>query len=329
MFNNQNIVFGGDFFPSEGYVVNSCFKIDILVLNYESAPAWISPKSPENYYEGKVNLISKNNNIQGLRDCSSNVHLSVANNHFFDSGMFKEVFKNNVFFGYKTTSNDSSYISYDFLGKSINIYAFVESDTNYISSSGIKFNNVDTFESNLDTSEYNVAYIHWGEEEINIPTPDCIRKAKRLVELGFKLIIGHHAHVQQSVCHYKESVIFFGLGNFAFRDLNEPSYFKNSISQRKYYKKQTCKHKNSLVVEITNSLEINVYKARYNNNIIDISPTKVNIKALESCEEIFKRQIGAKLKRRSRLAMYKNFLRNPKLPSTNKIKKLIKGTYSD
>lgn len=61
-----------------------------------------------------------------------------------------------------------------------------------------------------------VVYIHWGPEYREVPIPFVRRYARRLVEAGAVLVVGHHPHVLQGVEHRPGGVIIFSLGNFVF-----------------------------------------------------------------------------------------------------------------
>lgn len=66
------------------------------------------------------------------------------------------------------------------------------------------------------TSDFKVAYIHWGVEFINYPSIEQIRLAHWLIDLGYDLIIGMHPHILQGYEVYKGKHIFYSLGNFVF-----------------------------------------------------------------------------------------------------------------
>lgn len=59
-----------------------------------------------------------------------------------------------------------------------------------------------------------VVSLHWGEEFIQRPSPDEINLARRLVDVGADLIIGHHPHVLRGIEHHGRGVIVYSLGNF-------------------------------------------------------------------------------------------------------------------
>lgn len=63
-----------------------------------------------------------------------------------------------------------------------------------------------------------VVSLHWGKEYIPLPSPDQTALARRLVDAGAAVVLGHHPHVIQPVEEYAEGVICYSLGNFLFPD---------------------------------------------------------------------------------------------------------------
>jgi gamma-polyglutamate biosynthesis protein CapA len=59
-----------------------------------------------------------------------------------------------------------------------------------------------------------VVSVHWGEEFIQQPSPEEILLARRLVDAGADVIIGHHPHVLRGIERYGRGHIVYSLGNF-------------------------------------------------------------------------------------------------------------------
>ena len=55
---------------------------------------------------------------------------------------------------------------------------------------------------------------HWGEERLALPAPGQVAEARRLIDAGASLVIGHHPHVVQGMERYGRGVIAYSLGNF-------------------------------------------------------------------------------------------------------------------
>lgn len=65
-------------------------------------------------------------------------------------------------------------------------------------------------------SGFLVCSIHWGLEFLNYPGPEQLSLGHALIDAGVDVIFGHHPHVLQPIENYKNGVIFYSLGNFAF-----------------------------------------------------------------------------------------------------------------
>ena len=61
-----------------------------------------------------------------------------------------------------------------------------------------------------------VLSIHWGIEKDPEPKAQDVVLAKKLIDGGVDIIMGHHPHVLQGIEVYKGKPIFYSLGNFVF-----------------------------------------------------------------------------------------------------------------
>ncbi|MHA1753367.1 MAG: CapA family protein [Candidatus Helarchaeota archaeon] len=59
-----------------------------------------------------------------------------------------------------------------------------------------------------------IVSVHWGMEQVFIPSPNQRKLAKKSIEGGVDLFIGHHSHVFQPYEKYKSNYIFYSIGNF-------------------------------------------------------------------------------------------------------------------
>ena len=67
-----------------------------------------------------------------------------------------------------------------------------------------------------------VVSFHFGFDYFTCPSPYHIRLCRRFIDEGADLILGHHPHVPQAVEKYKNGLIAYSLGNFAFYLGNDP-----------------------------------------------------------------------------------------------------------
>lgn len=89
--------------------------------------------------------------------------------------------------------------------------------------------------SNLKNQNCTVVInFHWGDE--GKYNPNSVQKsiAHFAIDNGADLIIGHHPHVIQGVEKYKNKLIFYSLGNFAFGGNRNPSDKDTIIVQVKF-----------------------------------------------------------------------------------------------
>lgn len=61
-----------------------------------------------------------------------------------------------------------------------------------------------------------IVSLHWGVEYARHPQESQRRIARRLIDAGATLVIGHHTHTPQPVERYGKGLIAYSLGNFVF-----------------------------------------------------------------------------------------------------------------
>lgn len=62
--------------------------------------------------------------------------------------------------------------------------------------------------------------VHWGEENKQQPPAAVQKVARKLVDAGADLVVGHHPHVWQGLSSYHGALIAYSLGNFVFTTSN-------------------------------------------------------------------------------------------------------------
>lgn len=65
-------------------------------------------------------------------------------------------------------------------------------------------------------ADYVIVSFHWGKEATGSVQPYQRRAAHKAIEAGADVIIGHHPHLLQGIERYRNGIIFYSLGNFAF-----------------------------------------------------------------------------------------------------------------
>lgn len=171
----------------------------------------------------------------------NNINLKVANlahNHIYDhleDGFLKTTAflkKNNIRFMGAGTSFENAQKPL-ILSKNditIGLLNYVTPDTNpklpddalvYLNYFDIEKVNNDIAELKK-SSDHIVVIMHWGGRVEGGLYPDFDQPAiaKKLIDMGADLIIGHHSHTFQPFEVYKGKHIFYSLGNFCFSDFN-------------------------------------------------------------------------------------------------------------
>ena len=72
-------------------------------------------------------------------------------------------------------------------------------------------------------ADYVIVSFHWGKEGSGKVQSYQRNTAHKAIEAGADVIIGHHPHVLQGVERYKNGIIFYSLGNFAFASKSKTS----------------------------------------------------------------------------------------------------------
>jgi poly-gamma-glutamate capsule biosynthesis protein CapA/YwtB (metallophosphatase superfamily) len=65
-------------------------------------------------------------------------------------------------------------------------------------------------------ADFVVVSFHWGAEKRTTPKPYQLDVAHRAIDVGADLVLGHHPHVLQGLEVYRNRLIAYSLGNFAF-----------------------------------------------------------------------------------------------------------------
>jgi len=58
--------------------------------------------------------------------------------------------------------------------------------------------------------------VHWGTEFMTYPDKEQVVLAHHLIDRGFDIVHGHHPHVFQPIERYKDGLVMYSMGNFAF-----------------------------------------------------------------------------------------------------------------
>ena len=173
-----------------------------------------------------------------------------------------------------------------------------------------------------------IVILHWGAEEVVLPTSGDVRLAHEIIDYGADLIVGHHAHRIQSVEKYNGKYIFYGLGNFAFSDIDQPSYYNKEGHSIRNYKKQNY-HWNNTSLRISFDPTINevidIKKLCFKHNTIKEKPFKLSLTVSKIMSSQYYGKYFKLVFTINKLTIFAiNFWRNPQLPKVKHFKILIR-----
>jgi hypothetical protein len=181
-------------------------------------------------------LIGQRATLEAALKCLRLNLASLANNHTFDAllGGFSEVrgLLDDLGITYLGAGQDLEEASQPVIlergGLTFGWLAFTDHETrpsHVASSDSYGVNPLEQDEAEDQIAElakqvdHVIVSLHWGVEYCHLPAPTQITVARRLIDAGASLVIGHHAHVIQGVEAYGGGAIAYNLGNAATTDL--------------------------------------------------------------------------------------------------------------
>lgn len=167
-----------------------------------------------------------------------------------------------------------------------------------------------------------VLCLHWGQEEVPLPTPQDRQRARAYVDAGADLIVGHHSHCIQKWELIGDCPVFYGLGNFVMPDIRVPAEFdEDGIPRRWYEKKQHAWNRKSLLVEwFPASRRWSIRTAVFRDGSLRAGGTPPpRLQLGTPIGDAYTRRYGASV-RRSRLKLASaNFLARPRVPTGKRL----------
>ena len=214
---------------------------DVAICNFE-AP--IETENMEAIKKAGPHMYQSKESIKYLNDAGFNM-ASLANNHIYDYGQVAlentllELNKHSVNFigggkdfedAYATKIINKNGIKIGFLAVAENEFGCLHEEQNR---GGYAWIFHPLIEDNIRALKSEVNFVvlisHAGVENVEFPIKEWRDRYKRLCDVGIDVIIGHHPHVPQGYEKYKNSLIFYSLGNFyfdtaGFQDKSDDSY---------------------------------------------------------------------------------------------------------
>ncbi|MFW6016865.1 MAG: CapA family protein, partial [bacterium] len=179
-------------------------------------------------------------------------YVSLANNHMFDYGKkglnntIKILQDNNI--KYSGAGNDMSEARkpaiFNLENKKISIHSYTEYNKPYLkqivpateNTYGVMPLDLKLMEEDINKfkSDINIVFIHWGREHMYYPHPEeQVKIGKKIIDLGFDVVLGSHAHYPQRLDYYKNKPVVYSMGNFLF-----PNFYYTSPAQIIYFKEK-------------------------------------------------------------------------------------------
>lgn len=202
--------------PLDCEILNIFNQSDYVLYNFETAIDFGGKRLQKSYnfsVKPDSNLFLNNKTV---------CHL--ANNHLCDSGIED---------GFRTIeyiSSNSKIIGVCSSNTDIKPYTIIEKESQSVGIIGcvgwkqknelfsfLQFDSIEFWKivKNLKRKvDKLIVSIHWGMEQVFIPSPNQQKLARKSIENGVDLFIGHHSHVFQPYEQYKDKYIFYSIGNF-------------------------------------------------------------------------------------------------------------------
>lgn len=171
-----------------------------------------------------------------------------------------------------------------------------------------------------------VVQLHWGEEDVGLPRPADVAKARRIIDMDVDLIIGHHSHCIQPFEVYRGRHIFYGLGNAVFPDTEMVSFSLDGRREDNRQLRWGRRNRTSLTVRYdTVTGQVAVRRLYYKDTldvVVNSRPArKLPCKVATDGRYDKKYVLELRLSMLRRLAM--SFFSRPRLPKKNNLRWLL------
>ena len=208
---------------------------DLVVGNLEGPITDCEQKNPGQVWNLKMPPV-----LRGL--LSPFDGFSLANNHIFDFGLrgLRDTFENLDALGIKycgagrNAGEAGLPAIFDLNGFRVSMIGMT--DKNWHPSS---FSNpgthiwrgkktADEIRNLRENSDFVVVQIHQGYEFLNYPGPEEIQAAKRALDAGADLVLGHHSHYIMGVARRGKGAVAYGLGDFLLDKQHIPEAYREN-----------------------------------------------------------------------------------------------------
>ena len=172
-----------------------------------------------------------------------------------------------------------------------------------------------------------VLCLHWGQEEVSLPTPQDRLRAREYAEAGADLIIGHHSHCIQAWEVVGECPVFYGLGNLIMPALRVPTEFDETGSPQSWHvRKQYFWNRKSMMVvwNPTNgqwTTRFTDYRRCVLTGLADGSADRLQI--TQPCDDEYVKHYRQTVRRSLLRTALANYVSRPRLPNRSHFRALL------
>ena len=203
---------------------------DAIFLNLENPVG--TKGTPHHIQDPQVTFCCHPDSLQVLKNLGADI-VSLGNNHMLDYGetALYETLEYLDALGIKHVGAGRDYkeanrpllLEYNKKKVALLSYVFIYSASTRMAKgnkpgvSDYRINRILPAIRDLSLSGYQVIVsIHWGIEYCLYPLPYQMKQARRMIDNGASLILGHGPHYPQGIENYKNGQIVYSLGNFIF-----------------------------------------------------------------------------------------------------------------
>lgn len=205
-------------------------EYDFIIANLESPVKVEGENNVLKINNGVIN-IAKSTVIKDLLKMLNISAVTLANNHIYDQK--DNGIKNTISLlnelgigstGARVDENNIRPLIFNLGKKRIGILSYVHESTNpeILDKSKVNIYNETEILQAINKLKNGVDYIvlslHWGNDYSYYPTFLQVDDAKKFIDAGVKVIVGHHTHTMQPFEKYNNGYIFYSLGQLCYGD---------------------------------------------------------------------------------------------------------------
>lgn len=203
-------------------------KGDVVFGNMETV---LSDQDAAPFFRKPYNFVARTNVSKSLKNAGFSV-LNLANNHAMDFGAAAITETRNALnregiaaFGAGKDLDEARKplvvavkgIRVAFLGYGAAHSSMVYADIHRGGTAPIRLDYINKdIQMARNIADVVIVSLHWGKEYSSFPSQSQKSIARKVIDWGADMVLGHHPHVLQGIEIYKDKIIAYSLGNFLF-----------------------------------------------------------------------------------------------------------------